>query len=207
MDEKLYEAILKALKGNRNLKGVLNLLSVKDENEIEGAIAELDTGKVSWEEIVKDKDYQSDLDKLLGKAANTREEKLKEKYNFVKKEGSDEGGKGTKGSDSEWKEKFEELKKQVDGFEATRILEKKESKARGLLKEHKIPEKFIKLFDFDSDTDISEQFKAIQEDVGKFKDTVREELGSHGPVPIPNVKTSGKASADEIEAIVKDIKI
>ena len=208
MKKELYDKVIEKLKELPNSENILGLLQVEDENEIEGALSKLKTGKVTFEEFIKEKENQSEFDKYLGKAANTREEKLKEKFNFVKKDGGepDPKDKGDK-KDSEVYKELQKLKDQVNGYERSRVLEKKQKMANILLKENKIPSKFIKLFDFTDDAkeSIEDQFKEIQGDVGEFKDKVIDDLGAHGNIPMPQAQATGKATENEINEIVKDL--
>lgn len=218
MDEKLLKIIIEALKKTGGNDGLIGLLSIESEDQIEDAVAALRDSNQEFAELLKNKDFQSEMDKVIGKALTKRESNLKKKYNFVKKDDEDVEEEEEEEDDEKDKSKskfnkrqdkledsLEEIKNMVINQQKNLGLEKNQDYAKNLLSENKIPEKYIRLFDFDAeDLNLDEQFKVIQKDFTDLKKTITDEVVPTGDFPVPHV-TSGQASEDELKEIASNM--
>lgn len=156
-------------------------------------------------EALEIKEIQSEYDKKLAKAADTRETNLKAKYDFKEKEQQQDPNEGkTKYSDpalqallekltemEKWKEEQEQEKK-------TQTVEQKRAEFQKNLKDKGIPAVYVHELDLEKDFD--SQFETVskkfEEDGGSFK------TEGKSFKPPYQVKTDSKPSKEEISAIV-----
>lgn len=223
MNEKLLKIIIESLKKKGGNESLISLLSIEDENGIEDAIASLTDSDLGFAELLKTKDFQSEMDKVIGKALKKREENLKKKYNFIKKDDGDDsvddndddddlvddkGKSKGKPRDTRYdklESSLDEIKNMVINQQKNLGLEKSQDYAKNLLTENKIPEKYIRMFDFDEeDLNLDNQFKTIQSDFKDLTQSIRDDIVPTKGFPNPE-KLSGKASEDELKEIAKNI--
>ena len=219
MEEKLIQAIIDGLKGSGRTD-LVKLFEIKEDSEVEDIIKGLTNPepKTFVELLQSDKGYQSEFDKLVTKAIIKREENLKKKYNFVKRDSfiddddddDDDGKKGKKKSKTMSKEEkleheIEQIKKLVTDRFAEQTLEEKKKTAKEMLKNAKIPERYVQFFDFNNkEVGLEEQFKGINEDFQEFKKSIIDEtVGSTG-FPMPK-NLGDKVSDKEVDDIIENL--
>lgn len=203
MDPELIKKIANRIATANLPSEIADLFSIENEEDIDSRIEAITKKpKPEFNQLLKDNPaYQSEFDKIVAKAMDTRESKLKEKFNLIKK---DEVG-GEQGGDPNPNEKESQLQKQLDELknivleqQRTKSVEEKRKKAAELLQSEKIPVKFQSLFDFESETSIDEQFTKVKETFNELRTDIAVELGGKPPLPnnVPN-KVSDK-TLDEI---------
>ncbi|WP_417885517.1 hypothetical protein [Zunongwangia sp.] len=117
------------------------------------------------DEALRIKGVQSDYDKRLGKAVQTREDNLKKKFNFVEKEEPDEEEE-IETKDPAMKALLEEIKemkkwrKEQEEAKQTETLEQKQQKAKDFLKSKGILPAYV--HEMDLDKDFEEQFETVK---------------------------------------------
>lgn len=215
MKTEVANRLKELLKEHKTLQGFSAILDLEDENKVEDLIKELESSvRPGFNELLKsNKEYQSEYDKQLRKAMETREQKLKSKFNFIKKDKvgesrkEDDDDENDDGSDDESKKdlatKFEELKQIVLGQKANEEKAKKLKKAKELLAESKIPETYHKFFDFESETSLADQVEGIKKDFESIKESIIQDMGG---VKFPIPKNGSKGVSDkEIEDIIDNM--
>ena len=163
------------------------------------------------DEALKIKGVQSDYDKRLGKAAQTREEKLRSKFKFVEKDGEEEEEEEEEMNTDNpviksLMETVKELKKDLDQQKQEKqkeTLAEKRTRAMEYLKSKGILPVYV--HELDLEKDIEEQFDAVkkkfEEDGGLIKPQTKPGAGR-----LPNPRNPGannEPSKEEVEAFKK----
>tara|TARA_B100000378_G_scaffold236018_1_gene202695 strand:- start:10206 stop:10826 length:621 start_codon:yes stop_codon:yes gene_type:complete len=160
------------------------------------------------DEALKIKGVQSDYDKRLGKAAQTREDNLKKKFNFVEKEEPEEEEE-IETKDPAMKAILAQMKKmgeEIQGFKAKeqqQTVEQKKQDARDFLKENKIPGVYV--HEMDLEKDFKEQLEKLSEKVkedGVSLETTEPANPRTRRLPVPNNGGAKKPSKEDIAKIV-----
>lgn len=170
--------------------------------QVEG-LKELKT-PATLNEALEIKEIQSEYDKKLAKAADTREANLKSKFDFKEKEQQDPNEGKTKSDDPAIQalldklSKMEEWKEQQEQEKKTQTVEQRRAEFQKNLKDKGIPTVYVHELDLEKDFD--SQFETIskkfEEDGGSFK------AEGKSFKPPYQVKTDSKPSKEEISAIV-----
>jgi len=205
MDSELAKKIVEGLKSKGTHNELLKLFEIESEDQIEGAISKLGTPTKSFKELLEDKNYQSEFDKLVTKAVQTREDKIKSEFNLVKK---DDGGGNPDPQpkpNSGLEAKLDALQKRLDEQDREKRLEKRRSQVTKLLSENKMPERYSQFFDLDKDDfDLEDQFKPIK---AEFEEMIKEVSGgaSAGGLFPRTQAPDGNATEEEIKEITKNL--
>lgn len=208
MNEELVKAIVTELTKQGRLKEA-KLFEIKDAAEVEDLVKGLTPEQKTFTELLStEKDYQSEFDKLITKAVNTREEKLKAEYNFIKKEGDPDPTPDTRTArEKKLESDLEELRKLVVKSNSDTAVQKLRSEAMSKLKEAKIPERYIQFFDLeDKEKSIDDQFTDIKTEFDSFKESLKKDLNVNTTgLPFPTHLGDGQASEAEIKEITKNL--
>lgn len=176
-----------ALEDEDTAKG-LESFGIKPE-QIEG-FKDL-TVPTNLDEALKIKGVQSEFDKRLGKAAETREAKLKKKYGFGEEEEQEEEEE-INTDDPAVKAMMAQMKKMSDKLEAfenekqKETLEQKKTRAKEYLKSKGILPGYASELDLDKDFD--EQFETVKEKYLEDGGTIATEDSKPKPgqrMPVP----------------------
>lgn len=166
------------------------------------------TVPTNLDEALKIKGVQSEFDKRLGKAADTREAKLKKKYGFGEEEEQEEEEEINTDDPAmkamlkelkemrEWREKQEKAKEQE-------TLEQKRTRAKEYLKSKNIPGVYVHELDLDKDFD--EQYEELSEKVkadGVSIEAPEPVNPRSGRIPVPTNGGNKKPSKEDIAKIV-----
>lgn len=164
------------------------------------------------DEALKLKEIQSEYDKRLAKAAETRENKLKSKFNFVEKAQEEEEEEEPDVKDPAMKAVLAQMKKMSDKLEAfenekkQETLEQKKTRAREYLKSKGILPGYAS--ELDLDKDFEEQFESVKEKFEADGGTIATEnpkpLGIRVPLP-RNPGPKNEPSKEEKEALKRKI--
>ena len=162
------------------------------------------------DEALKLKEIQSEYDKRLAKAAETRETKLKSKFNFVEKAQEEEEEEEPDVKDPAMKAVLAQMKKMSEKLEAfenekkQETLEQKKTRAREYLKSKGILPGYVN--ELDLDKDFEEQFETVKEkyeaDGGVLTTDLPAPKPGQGRLPHPRNPGAAKPSKEEIAAIV-----
>lgn len=156
----------------------------------------------SFDEMLKIEGMQSEFDKRQTQAIKTREDNLKKQYDFVEKK-ADPNNPSVKEGDDETKQKLDAIQKRLDKNEADKALNAKKETAKGLLSGKKIPESYLKHFDFNSETSIEDQFIEIEkEHTNLVQSTINEHVGTGG---FPKGAPTGEVTGPELDNLVDSI--
>lgn len=165
------------------------------------------------DEALKIKGVQSEFDKRLAKAADTREAKLKLKYGFGKEEEEEKNTEEEEEidvKDPAMKAVLAQMKKMSEKLEAfenekkQETLEQKRSRAMDYLKSKGILPVYV--HEMDLEKDFEEQFDTVKK---KFEDdggtlTTQKKSGTSGRLPNPtNPGAKNEPSKEEVEAFKK----
>lgn len=160
------------------------------------------------DEALKIKGVQSDYDKRLGKAAQTREDNLKKKFNFVEKEEPEEEEE-IETKDPAMKAILAQMKKmgeKLEKYETEKQQEtqaQKQQKAKDFLKSKGILPAYV--HEMDLDKDFEEQFETVkskfEEDGGTIATDPNPNPRQHR-MPVPNNGGAKKPSKEDIAKIV-----
>lgn len=148
------------------------------------------------DEALKLPGVQSEFDKKVTSATQTREDNLKAKWDFVEK------GKGPKEETPEQKE-IRELRERLDGTDAASALAKKTTAAEKLLEGKKIPKAFLKHFDFKSETSLEDQIEGVEEVYTEVKQGIV--TAAVGDTKFPMGGGEGEAGEEELADIADNL--
>lgn len=224
----MKEKLKKALKAAGLNEGLADFINITSEDQIEGVVnmakstqqsTELDFNKVlsstefsnfvekeGFDKVVEiSKPLQSGHDKKVTAGITTFKDKYFKDIDPSKgKEGKTEPGEG----DSETLKLVKELKKEIEGLKNNNQQSDKLAQATEVFKKSKvIPEKLQKKWgnriDFDSETSIEDQVKALEDEYTEsYQDLVGESFGKGLPTGGP---TGGaKASDEEVDELAED---
>lgn len=147
----------------------------------------------TFEESLKIPGFQSAFDKKITDATQTRENNLKEKWDFIEK------GKAPAVETAEQKA-IRELQEQQAKRDLADALKIKQTAAKSLLDGKKIPDVFLKHFDFNSETALEEQLKEVE---STFTDIKQNIITSSIGTKLPLGKgANGEVSKEEADNIV-----
>lgn len=146
---------------------------VTAEDQIQGAIDELESLPITIQE--QNLFYQTEGDRRATEAASTRENKLKEQFNFVaKNQPPTPPTPPVQGN-----EEIEALKKRLDAFERNEIRSKRLSSAIHLLEEKKIPKRYyskiLEKSELAAEEDVQKAVEEIETDFTAFKQSMIDE--------------------------------
>lgn len=159
------------------------------------------------DEALENKEIQSEFDRRLAKAATTREERLKEKFDFKEKEQpkkEDPKGGDNQSDNPAMKAMMEQIQKmaeRIESFEKEKqqmTIEQKKAKVLETLRSKNIPEVYVHEFDLEKDVDeqLDTVSKKFEEQFGQFQP----KSPGAGRPPVPTVNGgNGKPSKDDIE--------
>lgn len=148
------------------------------------------------DEALKIPGIQSELDKRVTSATQTREDNLKSQWDFVEK------GKGPK-EETPLEKKVREMEEENIKRNAADVLSKKNAAAEKLLEGKKIPKAFLKHFDFESETSLEDQVEGVETIFTEVKQGIVAESGGGGPFPMGG--EGDEASAEELAGIADDL--
>ena len=209
MKDEVKNNLIKAMKLSGLDEGLINVLNATEETDIEGLIEKLKPGepKPFMQLVNGDKTYQGEFDRAVAQALKTREEKLKEEYNFVKKEGTPNDGTGANGTGAglskEFEQRFKLIEDMISNQKQTQTLERKKGEALGLLKSGGIPEEFIGLFNLEGEETVTDQFVTVKASFDKIKDNMAQTQGS-GQTPVPQ-GTGGEPSQEFLDRMADSL--
>jgi len=107
------------------------------------------------DEALKLPSFQSEFDRKVTLSNQAREDNLKAKWDFVEK--------GTAPKEETPLEKeVREMREANTKRDSKDILDGKKASAKKLLEDKKIPQSFLKQFDFDSETSIEDQLEGVE---------------------------------------------
>lgn len=156
------------------------------------------------DEALKVREIQSEYDKRLGKAAQTREDNLKAKFNFVEKEDKKQPNEEEVKTDNTalkaLMDKLSAMEKKLQEQEQEKqklTIEQKRAEFAKNLKERGIPSVYVHELDLEKDFD--SQFDAVSK---KFEEEVGPIKNPGQRLPFPKNSGAKKPSKEEIAAIV-----
>lgn len=152
------------------------------------------------DEALTIKAVQSDFDKKVAKAIETRENNLKEKFDFVPKEQKQKEKEDEVNTDNSVLEAINALKAELASLKqekAQETLAQKEARLAADLKSKGIPAIYVKAFDLEKDLD--EQMETVSKQFEEEFGTVVKKPGQKLPFP---QRGNDKPSKEEIAAIV-----
>lgn len=158
------------------------------------------------DEALKIKGVQSEFDRKLAKALATREENLKDKFNFVEKEQTTEEEEETNVKDPAIKAVLAQMKKMSDKletFEKEKVqttLAQKKSQVVENLKSKGIPSIYASAFDLEKD--FEEQMETVQKQFDTDSGTILKDRKPGQKLPFPRTTGDAKPSKEEIAKIV-----
>ncbi len=164
------------------------------------------TTPATLDEALKLKGIQSEYDKRLAKAANTREENLKSKFDFKAKEQEEE--EEVKTDDPALKlilKEFNALKEKMAQQEAEKVKETQAQKLTRLtedLKSKGIPAIYAK--EFNLEEDLEAQFETVKKQFETDFGTIAKPAGTKLPFP-KKPETKNEPSKQEVEEFNKYI--
>lgn len=145
------------------------------------------------EEALKLPGIQSLYDKKITDAVQKRESNLKDEWDFVKK------GTAPK-EETPIEKKIRKLQEKQAKDDADKTLATKKTDAAKLLKDKKIHKKFIKHFDFNSETELAEQLKDVE---SVFSEITQSIITENGGTKLPVGKgDDGKVTKEQADKIV-----
>lgn len=168
MKKELKEKLEKALQEAGLDKGLLAFITITKEEEIQGVIDNLKglTTEKPVEELIKQKEIQSEIDRRITEAKKKWEEGNKKQDPPV--DPKKEGGLSTEDIAKIITEAQKPLLEKLEGFEKNKTRESKISEVRKLLEDSKIPESLresrLKYFNPENDQKMDEWVKQQEEE-------------------------------------------
>jgi hypothetical protein len=167
MKKELKEKLEKALQEAGLDKGLLAFITITKEDEIQGVIDNLKglSTQKPIEEIIKEKEFQSEIDRRISEAKKKWEESNKQD---PPKDPPKEGALTTEDITKIIAEAQKPLLEKLEGFEKNKSRDAKIAEARKLLSDSKIPEKLresrLKYFNPDNDEKLEDWVKQQEEE-------------------------------------------
>ncbi|MEI6865559.1 hypothetical protein [Flavicella sp.] len=148
------------------------------------------------DEALKLPGVQSEFDKKVTSATQTREDNLKAQWDFVEK------GKDPK-IESPLEKKVREMEEANTARDVKESLVSKTTTAEKLLEGKKIPKAFLKQFDFESETSLEDQLEGVETTYTEVKQGIVADSGDGGRFPVGGEGDS--ASEKELADIANDM--
>lgn len=191
MTKELKEKLEKGLLDAGLDKGLLAFINIEKEEDVQGAISnllKLKTPQKSVEELLKDKEIQSEIDRRISEAKKSWDSKLSEPPKPI------EGNETLEEKLAKLLEaKLAPLTEELNGFKQNRTRDSKLSQARKALESSKIPVKnrdfYLELYNPDSETPLEEWVKISESKHETYVQSLADstQLAGQSPKFIDNV--------------------
>lgn len=189
-------------------KGLSTFINIEKEEDVQGAIdnlLKLKTPQKSVEELIKDKEIQSEIDRRISEAKKSWESKLPEPPKKVE-EGDTLDEKLAKLLDA----KLSPLSEKLGAFEKNKAKEAKLAEARKLLSVSKLPEAIreakLKYLNTESEQPLSEWVKEQEEEHQIYHQALVDQ-GVISGAPEKGYKPHTEMTESEAQAIVDRVKV
>ena len=190
-------------------KGLLTFVNITKEEEIQGVVdnlLKLKTPQLSTEEILKQKEVQSEIDRRISEAKKSWEQG---KQDPPKPEPTPTGGLTLEAVKQLLEAQQKPLLEKLNGFEQGRTREGKIAQARTLLQKSKIPEKqrdfYLELYNPDSETPIEDWVKKSEE---KHETYVQSMIDSGSlSKPTPKYTSDTEPTTEELDAQLESMGV
>lgn len=203
MNEELKNKLIAALKEKGLGEGIVNLINISDESEIEGVINTLTSQlpQPTKEQKLADKEVQSEIDRRVTMALE------KQKVNQTP-----ETPKTTDDNTPEWAksliEQNKSLNEKINAIEQGKVIDSKKTQALSILKGSKILTDSIKSkwenrINLESEVPFEEQVKSLEAEFTELQQSLVDSTPLAGSSPM--LKNSGNPSDAELDAILDKI--